>query len=256
MPLFDNVPAEWSTYVQWLIIGCMWITLALGTWREDRKIRLLHKTPLNSSEIIALLQVLHQRHIQIGIVVTLLLAVVAVNDLRHGTEPTASTAPVIASVPAPAVSANATSSPTIKSPPSPSPPALVSTQLPFTDITEFNEQNSKEQAYLDLLKQRYEAWFVTYFYLSKCNLVGAQDMNLIQQSLQSELDKVHAAPKIRDNIMLAATGSFKEMYGDIPCDNSHILLTKSAYDANMQQLRHLLSSTVGVKDINSLTNTH
>jgi hypothetical protein len=110
--------------------------------------------------------------------------------------------------------------------------------LPFSDITAFNEQNGKQEAYIDWLKERYESWFVTYFYLEKCRAAGKNDYELIHHSLEKDLQNAHADASVEGNILLAATGSYKEMYIDIPCDSSHLASTKSSYDANLQQIRN------------------
>jgi len=240
MPAFDTpAPEFYWTCLQWLVIAIVWGVLAWGTYREDRRIKGLQGSPIPPSEMAALLQMLHQRHVQIGILVTLLLVAEAAGDLRHGAEslspaapPMATTAPQATIIPDSKTSAPELSHSGIVAT---LPPSL---GLPFSDITEFNEQNSKQQAYLDWLKQRYEAWLVTYYYLKKCGQTGPQDLSLIQESLQKELADAHADAMMRDNILLAATGSYKEMYGDIPCDSGRIAETRSAYDAAMQKLGH------------------
>lgn len=112
-------------------------------------------------------------------------------------------------------------------------------KVPFSNISEFNEANSKQQAYVDWLKERYETWLITYYYLQKCNKVSDKDLPIITESLLKELDTVHADKSIKDGIILAANGSYSEMYSNIPCDDSHVKDSKASYDANMQQIKTL-----------------
>lgn len=110
------------------------------------------------------------------------------------------------------------------------------TKVPFSNISEFNEENSKQQAYVDWLKERYETWLITYYYLQKCNKVSDKDLPIITESLLKELDGVHADKSIKDSIILAANGSYSEMYSTIPCDDAHIKDSKFSYDVNMKQI--------------------
>ncbi|MEI7669775.1 MAG: hypothetical protein WCJ33_06815, partial [Pseudomonadota bacterium] len=108
--------------------------------------------------------------------------------------------------------------------------------IPFSEIPEFNEQNSKEQAYIDLIKQRYETWLVTYYYLQKCNKVTNQDLEIINNSLKKELETSKAESSVINNIIIAANGSYKELYSEIPCDEQHISVSKTSYDYYMKQV--------------------
>jgi hypothetical protein len=110
-------------------------------------------------------------------------------------------------------------------------------KVPFSDIIEFNETNSKQQAYIDLLKQRYESWLVTYYYLQKCGKVQISDFELIKESLKKDLEAIKADINIINNINISANGSYKEMYSDIPCDEARISGTKANYDSSMKQLK-------------------
>ncbi len=110
--------------------------------------------------------------------------------------------------------------------------------LPFSDITEFNEKDSKQQAYLDWLKQRYENWLVTYYYLHKCNMAGKDDFEFIRKSLSKELAGLNTdITSVEDNILLAANGSYNELYAAASCDDERMVVTKTSYDTYMQQVQ-------------------
>lgn len=113
----------------------------------------------------------------------------------------------------------------------------VESRMPFSDIIEFNEENSKQQAYIDLLKQRYETWLVTYYYLQKCGKVPLSDLDIINNAMKHDLESAKADDKVAGNITVAANGSYKEMYSDIPCDEASIKSTKASYDTTMGQIK-------------------
>jgi len=228
-----NTDIFWSI-VKWLMILLVWGIFAYGNWREDRKVKQLLEGGVSEADADALLKTLHRRDIQIWVQLTLLLFVVAAGDLRHD---------------AALLPADFFTPPLAAPPPSPMKETTSdekydavlkknsSSALPFSNITEFNEQNSKREAYIDWLKERYESWLVTYYYLEKCKKVGSDDFDIIHRSLVRDLKDAGANDSVENNIMVAAAGSYKEMYGDIPCDGQHMAQTKSMYDVNMQQVR-------------------
>jgi len=199
--------------------------LAFGLFKEERQMRGLLLRQLQLSDIGPLLHLLHRRNLHIVLLIALLLIVNAADDIHQRLSQLPASNP-----PAPQATE-------IKPAPIASEKPLPSLGLPFSDITEFNEKDSREQAYIDLLKERYEAWLVTYFYLQKCGKSNADDLGLIRRSLQKELQSAHADNNVEQNIISAATGSYSEMYQDIPCDEGRVITTKRSYDANMQQLR-------------------
>jgi hypothetical protein len=222
------------TCLKWLIITATWGVLAFGIYRKDRTWRQMLDKPLQESDVSALLKMFYKRNLQLWILVTLITIVVAAGDIRRdmaSQQPATVAAITIPQTPV------ATITPTENTSPQASLPLPAASPLPYMDITEFNEKDSKEQAYIDVLKGRYEAWLVTYFYLHKCGKADAQDLNLIQDALQKELTTVHADNSVSANVMMAATGSYNEMYSGIPCDNAHLTSSKTTYDANMQQLK-------------------
>lgn len=233
---FYSTDLFWSG-LQWLMILAIWCGFALSNWREDRKLRPLLYDAAKQSETFVLLRSLHRRDVRIWLQLSLLVIIAAANDLRHDAN----------LLPADFFAAPQVAAPT-------PPPAPVketvdenydkllqknasATALPFSNITAFNEQNGKREAYIDWLKQHYESWLVTYYFLDKCKATLADDYKLIHESLQKELAGAHADGAVETNILTAASGSYKEMYSGVSCDGANLAATKSSYDANMQQLR-------------------
>jgi len=229
------------TSLKWLMILAVFVFFSWQSWRDDRKGKLLLGGTIDRHSFLALISALHRRNMQIWLLVSLLLVVVATDDIRYD----ANLLPQGFFSPPAVVTEN-------KQIPSSKPaevPHKSATELPFPNITEFNEINSKNEAYIDGLKERYESWMVTYYYLQQCKKTGADDYNLIEGQLKKELENAHAAPDVEANIMLAATGSYKEMYSGLPCDDAHIAQTKSMYDVNMQQIVNAKPQGAALKQV-------
>jgi hypothetical protein len=221
-------------FLKWVILLALWLVFAFGIYRQHTLFKRIAKKQSVQEEIIILFKMLHERQLQLWILVTLLMVVIVVNELHPEG---AAFPPVLAVASEPLQVAAAAPA---KKAPDPFEIALAKNKansaLPFSEITEFNEKNSSEEAYIDLLKRRYETWLVTYYYLQKCGKAEPSDLIAIRASLRRELDAAHGAVTDEDNILLAANGSYTEMYRDIPCDAPHIGPTKASYDTNMQQL--------------------
>ena len=200
----------------WLAVAALWGYISSRIVMENGFSR--EKAPAlpTIQYLTARLSDLQRRNVQLWALVSLLLAANAVNGLYTGlhtqapqpaattlqeTPTTPETASIIAENPPQAknvaeetLSANH--------------PVPEANPLPFSDITEFNEKDSKQQAYLDWLKQRYENWLVTYYYLHKCGMAGKDDFEFIRESLHKELAGLNTETgSVEDNILLAANGS-------------------------------------------------
>ena len=237
---FFSTGLFWSI-LQWFVICLVWLAFTRGMWAEDKRVKLWLKRGAGDETARHLMQSLHRRDIQIWIQVSILLVVVAANDIHHDkallpadyfSAPAAVPQVATEEAPAPAHPMEKVDDTYDKAIKSSTPPGL-----PFADITEFNEQNGKQEAYIDWLKERYEAWLVTYYYLQKCKAAGDEDYAIIHNLLKRDLESTHAKPEVERNILLAANGSYKEIYSNIPCDNAQMRSTKASYDANMQQAR-------------------
>lgn len=213
--------------VKWLIVVVIWGLLAIGLYEDRARVRNLP----DSSYVSELLQLLHRRNLYIYGLISMVLVMVIADDLNHMAERKQALATQKAETEA-------------LEPTQPQPQPAETTKfvvphdskVPFSDITEFNEANSKQQAYTDLLKQRYETWIITFYYLKKCNKVTDQDLSTIMTSLRKELATAKADNNVEANIVSAANGSYQEMYSEIPCDDAHINATKAGYDSTMQRI--------------------
>jgi hypothetical protein len=224
----------------WLAMAAIWGTISCGIYIENRLIKEQSPTLPTMQYILARLAGLQRRNLQLWLLMSVLLVVCAVNGLSGMTTPRP--APPSAAAAAAAVEKvfEEAMSPDSKKPVTDnvSHPVPAANSLPFSDITEFNEKDSKQQAYLDWLKQRYENWLITYYYLQKCGMADKADFDLIRSSLHKELANLHTETgTIEDNILLAANGSYSELYAAASCTDERIKITKSSYDVYMQQMR-------------------
>lgn len=219
--------------IKWLVIITVWMLLAIDLVRDHARVVRIQ----DSFTVTKILYVLHKRNIHLFAFFSLLLVALAATDLgqnnkqkQEGTqeESTAATASQ------PAVEATAAA--TKPADPSTGTSIPHNPTVPFGNITEFNEKNAKQQAYIDFLKERYETWLITYYYLQKCEQVSIGDLDLILGSLKKELDANKADLTVQTNIVQAATGSYQEMYSNIPCDAEHETKTKASYDTSMKRL--------------------
>lgn len=167
--------------LKWIIILVAWGLLAVGLYYDNVRMRKLRENS-TTNELILLL---NKRNLHIFGLFTMVLFIVVTNDVSHTLVQPPQSTPVVVmeSPPTPAVVAASTKG-VISEPADTNAFAIPhDSKILFSDITEFNEQNGKQQAYLDLLKQRYETWFITFFYLQKCSKVSNQDYSVIMTSL-------------------------------------------------------------------------
>lgn len=224
-------------FLKWFIVIAIWLYLAVCLQHDGVRIR-KHPDPTITK---LLLRSLHKRNVQIFGLVSIMLIIIAASDISSYMQDQALTETELASQASDEPEATAPSSASAVSTSAPSGEkdryaVPQNSKVPFSDITEFHEKNSKQQAYIDLLKQRYETWLVTYYYLQKCGKVGTNDLNAILGSMRKDLDGVHADSSVAQNIMIASSGSYKEMYSTIPCDAAHVASTKAGYDSSMKQI--------------------
>ncbi len=117
------------------------------------------------------------------------------------------------------------------------PPPVQDFGLPFGKISVFSEKDADAQAYLDLIKQRYEKLFVTYYYLLQCRAVDGSGFALLESALRSDLLSAGAPLDTGDNILQAAQGTYNEIYAHSACHKDDITLIKEAFNESLAQLR-------------------
>lgn len=233
----------------WLAVASLWGYISSRILAENGFSR--EKAPAlpTIQYLAARLSDLQRRNVQLWALVSLLLVANAVSSIIAGLHSTPAPRQVSEAEARPAKPAVQPEEPakTVAAPDttpnsdetlSASHPVPQTNSLPFSDITEFNEKDSKQQAYLDWLKQRYENWLVTYYYLHKCNMAGKDDFEFIRKSLSKELAGLNTeVASVEDNILLAANGSYNELYAAASCDDERMVVTKTSYDTYMQQVQ-------------------
>lgn len=237
--MFDfSVYTPLVALVLWLVAAILWLGMTHILLRENKQIKNDTPTHLTLNYLIIRLERQQRRMLQLWGWLSLLfvgLAAIALLTVLYPAEPirihiATTTQPITASRPA-SETKSQEAIPSISQVPTKS-------ALPYSDITEFNEKDSKQQAMIDWLKQRYENWLITYYYLQKCNLADKNDFDLIRHSLHKELTDLHTeTASVEDNILLAANGSYNELYASASCDDERLKATKTSYDDYMKPFR-------------------
>lgn len=91
-------------------------------------------------------------------------------------------------------------------------------QLESTERSHLALANS--DASLDMLKEKYETLFINHYILRKCGLQGQKEYSRLNAVYLNEVKKLSLPPNFKKNLLLAAKGSYEELYADIACDNA------------------------------------
>lgn len=93
---------------------------------------------------------------------------------------------------------------------------------------------------LDRIKEKYEETLVTYFFMNRCRFATPQDYHIINSALLQELAAINAPAGIANEILVAARGSYTELYARSSCEGSDALHLTEQYASYLQ---HMLSGT-------------
>jgi hypothetical protein len=115
------------------------------------------------------------------------------------------------------------------------PPPIPHTS-PVQDIYNPEEKVTDRQSQIDSLKKRYEELLVTYFFLEKCEKTTPADYPVIIGALSNEAQSINAPERFQDDILIAAQGSYKEMYSKNTCDAKNIAALYGPYSDYVDQL--------------------
>lgn len=223
----------------WLAVAAIWGYSTCRILIENRQIRDNSPTLPTMHYILNRLAGLQRRNLQLWFLVSLLLGILAANGINGLVQVPPAPVTIVTQSPAPAPTEAAKQEQPAAKPPETGGSAIPATNaMPFSDITEFNEKDSRQQAMIDWLKQRYENWLITYYYLHKCGMADKADFDLIRLSLKQELAKLNTdTTSVEDNILLAANGSYNELYATASCDDERSKVTLSSYEAYMATVR-------------------
>lgn len=246
MSLFNDIYALLALAL-WLPLLLGWAYISFSMFLEHKDLKRDSSSHPTQHYILARLAGLQRRNLQLWALVSVLLLIGFLQPSPPWHQPPPAAAPaepaaVLTPEPAPsAIAPTPVEAPQAAAaePPAKATPALAmpaTTALPYSDITEFSEKDSKQQAYLDYLKQRYENWLITHYYLSNCGKAQKDDLDIILKSLRKELVTLNTEiGSFEENILLAANGSYNELYRSISCDDERVSATKAMYDVYMQQ---------------------
>lgn len=239
----------------WLLVAAVWGYVSYGIHLENKQIIEEQPTLPTLNYFLTRLGQLQRRNLQLWGFMSALLGFLAISNLYSvmpTTQPALQPVAVAAAPKEPAaIKPEEKPLPQEAKKPDEAQPATASSvpssnPLPYSDITEFNEKDSKQQAMLDWIKQRYENWLITYYYLEKCHQVGASDLELIRAQLHKDLADQHTdTNNAEENILLAASGSYKELYAQASCSDERSKATRASYEEYMKPLRPKTSAPAG-----------
>ena len=119
---------------------------------------------------------------------------------------------------------------------SPTPPVpLTVTESIFAPGGAGAPEEREHSAKLDELKARYEELLVTFLYLHQCKEVTESDYEIIMQRLDAEMRALEASPSLRENILVAAKGSYNEIYSGSACIATTLDPVKAGFKAFIGQ---------------------
>lgn len=95
---------------------------------------------------------------------------------------------------------------------------------------------------LDHLKARYEELIVTFLYLRECGMATDKDYATIMSMLAHEMRSLEASPKMQENILSAAKGSYEEIYRGSPCEGAAMEATKEGFLRFLDHARSKLAA--------------
>lgn len=154
-------------------------------------------------------------------------------------EPAPSPAP--AQEPATAASPPPATAPEVQPSPWPDEPLTAAPPLPTIpgvvgELYAPGQHSQEMPAQLDQLKQRYEAMFVTHFYLLRCGEAQREEFHIINSGLMQELASYNAQSRLQYDILTAARGSYDEIYARTPCTPQNVGTLSANYKAYIQTL--------------------
>jgi len=234
---------------KWIFLIIAWLVLAGWHWREYNKLQQRHIEEriydYPESPFSLLFQKAVDRSLQLVLVSALWVGTVIYYDVRQPqVVPQEAKPAAIASAPA----YNELSPASGGTAPRTLPPKIEE----FAPITvRSTPPKSKQQiakpvldtpSQLDNLKQRYEEIFITYFYLTRCDLANKEDYHLINSALIEELSHLNTPASLQQNILTAARGSYDEMYKFSPCSSAYLEPVLPRYQGYIAEIRSKMAN--------------
>lgn len=107
---------------------------------------------------------------------------------------------------------------------------------PMEEAQRIAGMTEAQQLELDILKPRYENLFINHHVLRRCNRSSPEDYQIINSALAYELNRLNAPAKTRQNILLAAKGSYQELYANLSCTSPDIIPMQAQMQAYLQSI--------------------
>lgn len=124
------------------------------------------------------------------------------------------------------------------------PPIMENNDSPEPAPVELKQQNTIQDIFGDDhsqksasdIKGRYEELLATYFLMEKCGKTSPSDYGIIINSLQKEIASVQAPPRLQEETLIAAKGSYDELYSQNDCAKPSLKATEDQYNDYIHSL--------------------
>lgn len=103
----------------------------------------------------------------------------------------------------------------------------------------FNPSATDQASYIDALKQQYEDTIILYFIMDRCKHADSSDYSLIMDALRRDMDYAGAPDDLKQHVVTAAQGSYRELYTKNPCNTPTMTQLAKQY----REYIHSLSET-------------
>lgn len=220
--LADITPEMW---IRWGIIATAWLLVIFWHRRQNKAFRqyILSHSNTRSTVSDRLSQLAYNRSLEVWFVGFLLLAGVVFYDLRyHRLERSASDMEIRMAEAEQAVNAYQ---------------SRIRTQsTALEEAQRLAGMNDAQQRELDVLKPKYEDLFINHYILKRCNFSAPEEFHIINSALVYELNRLNAPAKMRQNIMLAAKGSYDELYSELDCTGADMTPMRARMQAYLQSI--------------------
>ncbi len=110
------------------------------------------------------------------------------------------------------------------------------TKNTIQDIFGVKKSSYDSKNTIDSIKSRYEELLVTHFLMEKCQKTRDSDYKLIISALQKEITALQAPVRLQDDTLVAAKGSYEELYSQNDCLKSDLQATEDQYNAYISSL--------------------
>ncbi len=110
-----------------------------------------------------------------------------------------------------------------------------------SDAAQATRQREAMEKELDTIKRKYEQAFVNFYILQRCGEASLNDILILNSAMMHELSAYDVSAAFQNNVRQAAIGTFKEMYGDMQCEEETISAIAAQHRLYISRVRESLN---------------